>query len=48
MKKTYLKPEAEYVSFYSEEDVTNAMPLVVGVENPSSFVGEDDNDQGWS
>ena len=48
MKKTYLKPEAEYVSFYSEEDITGISLDQVTGENTSGFLGEDDNDQGWS
>ena len=48
MKKTYLKPEAEYVSFYSVEDVTDVMPLEDNAAGTSGYVGSDDNEQGWT
>ena len=27
MKKIYLKPDAEYISFYSDEEITSVQPL---------------------
>lgn len=38
MKKEYLKPNAEYLEFYSNEDVTTA------VEIPESRPGVDNED----
>ena len=48
--KKYLKPEVEYVSFYSAEDVADVLSLPDGAlgELPSVFIGTGDNDCGWT
>ena len=44
MKKTYLKPDAEYIRFYSDEEMTDAETTIPGV---SSFPDEGTNDDTW-
>lgn len=39
MKKKYLKPEAEYVSFYSEEEITLSLSEGVASEGASGSGG---------
>ena len=41
MKKVYIKPEAEYIEFYSEEDIAN---IDVEVGMGSGFNSTDDSD----
>ena len=38
MKKEYLKPEAEYIVFYTEEEIADIMPPV------DSYTGSGEND----
>jgi hypothetical protein len=42
MKKTYLKPDAEYIRFYSDEEMTDTetnLPTVSGI--PEEGTGDD-------
>ena len=45
MRKTYTKPEAEYISFYSEEEIANVAQAededVSGDMGTASFYGFD-------
>lgn len=41
MKRDYLKPEAEYIRFYSEEDIA------LEGEKPSGGTGEGTGDDSW-
>ena len=48
MKKRYLKPDAEYVSFYTEEAITDVLPLNEG-EILSGGLGEGEVEgEGWT
>ena len=38
MKKTYIKPDAEYISFYSEEEIAN-VEIDPGDESISGDMG---------
>lgn len=42
MKKEYLKPEAEYIKFYSEEDLA-----ALDGEKPSGSTEEGTGDESW-
>jgi hypothetical protein len=41
MKKIYIKPEAEYIEFYSEEDIAD---IGVGFEEGSGYNSTEDGD----
>ena len=46
MKKTYIKPDAEYISFYSEEEIANVEidpgdESISGDMETTSFLGFD-------
>lgn len=45
MKKEYLKPDAEFIKFYSLEEIT--ANEVGGNAGASGNLGTDDNDEGW-
>ena len=44
MKKNYLKPDAEYIKFYSEEEMTNDPSAGAGA---SGSVDDGTADDGW-
>ena len=45
MKKTYLKPDADYIKFYSDEELTNS----TGGSTLEGSNGEGDNmPDGWN
>lgn len=56
MKKTYLKPGAEYISFYSEEEITgldlqtwaNSDDSMNGNTSTSGNWGDADMGDGWT
>ena len=43
MKKDYLKPDAEYLVFYTQESIT----IDGDIEGPGVDIGEGENSQGW-
>jgi hypothetical protein len=53
MKKIYSKPEAKYVSFYSEEEITAKLDVndfagSSGASDLSGDMGETDVNFGWT
>ena len=44
MKKKYLKPDAEYILFYSEEELTETSG---SLSNGNVDVGEGEGDDSW-
>ena len=52
MKKNYLKPEAKYVSFYSEDEITSVLDVNDFTGSTTSDVngslGETDTDFDWT
>ena len=51
MKKNYVKPDAEYVAFYSDEDIASVLPID-RYKNSGDDLLEDtlsgsDNTEGW-
>ena len=52
MKKTYVKPNAEYIAFYSDEEIARTIPLEEGALSDGGVLGKEsegttDNDFGW-
>lgn len=45
MKKEYLKPDAEYIAFYSDKDIAAVLPLDENVLD--GRVSNKDNTEGW-
>ena len=39
MKKIYVKPDAEYILFYSDEEITRDIPLSEGMQHLGNDMG---------
>ena len=50
MKKKYLKPDAEYIAFYSNEEIAKVLPLENHLEGdkPTGENGSELGDPDWT
>ena len=48
LKKKYQKPSAEFIAFYSDEEITSNMPLATYANDDGSMGGNAGTSGSWS